>query len=34
MAPYSFCYYLDVRNPDEGPRELQWHERELPVDES
>ena len=28
LAHYSFCYYLDV-NPDEGPRELQWHEREL-----
>ena len=32
LAHYSFCYYLDVQNPDEGSRELQWHERELPVD--
>ena len=34
LAHYSFCYYLDVQNPDEESRELQWHERELPVDES
>ena len=34
LAHYSFCYYLDVQSPDGGSKELQWHERELPVDES